>query len=182
MKYNSKTIDKALRGFYFSSAKYLVSNIYAFDKDYGETDLLIVRSGNEYIYDIEIKISRADFRADFKKEAKHSILKTGEYLRKTKYRRKKITKLTKTTNIPNRFYYAVPEGLITKEEVPSYAGLIYIGENGEVKKIKEAKLLHKKRLDVEKLLCRKLYFYWLNAEEKLERVKNKLKACERLKK
>lgn len=45
--------------------------------------------------------------------------------------------------LPNKFFYAVPTGLISKEEVPDYAGLIYVDELGNCTKIKDGKFLHK---------------------------------------
>jgi len=178
MNYNSKTIADILFNNYEKSAKYLISNIYAFSHAYGETDFLVVNQSG-FCYDIEIKISRADFKADFKKGKKHSILKDGVYRNSWKTAvldpsgKKKWTmvpkhKEIKATQYPNRFYYAVPTGLIKVEELPEYAGLLYIDEIKGVTKIKEAPLLHKTKLNVEKLLCRKFYFRWMNAKSALE--------------
>lgn len=90
-------------------------------------------NGSQYVTEYEIKISRSDFFADFKKQhthwrdgktVKHQQIESGEY-------------------VANRFYYVVPQGLIKLEEVPKYAGLIeYVGGFLEVKK---APLLHKRR-------------------------------------
>lgn len=77
--------------------------------------------------DIEIKVSRSDFKADFKKEIKHLYLKQG--ISKQAY-----------------FYYAVPHGLIRLDEVPRYAGLIYVNGN-KVEVIKKAPRLHNKKLE-----------------------------------
>lgn len=183
MKYTAKFIDEALRNYYDKQSKYMVSNIYAFDPYYGETDLLINKTSNGYTYDIEIKVSRGDFMADFKKVAKHSILESGHYFRVyTRGKNKGLLRSNKPTNAkqrPNRFYFAVPDGMVAPEEVPIYAGLLYIGSKGEITKIKESKLLHKTKLNIEKLLCRKFYFYWLNTRDKLKDVKLKLKACQK---
>lgn len=159
---------------YYKGARYVVPNIYLFNHPYTETDLLVVKE-NGMTYDIEIKISKSDFKADFKKVKKHEILKDGFFKRKKdsyvklegQSRRKKFKAGEPIPGErPNRFYYAVPEGLITKKEVPDYAGLLYITRTGKIKKIKEGKLLHKDKLDVEPRLCRKFYFYWLNCKNK----------------
>lgn len=61
----------------------------------------------EKVYEFEVKISRSDYLADFKKVTKHRLLKEGKYW-------------------ANKFIYVVPEGLIQPEEVPDYAGLYYL--------------------------------------------------------
>lgn len=157
---------------YYKNSRYVVPNIYLFDHPYKETDLLIVKD-NGYTYDIEIKVSRSDFNADFKKVHKHSILEHGYYLMKkggTRLINGKRKRLKAGDRVPserpNRFYFAVPEGLIKKSEVPKYAGLLHIKKDGSIKKIKEAPSLHKLKIDVEPRLCRKFYFYWINCKAK----------------
>lgn len=72
-----------------------------------ESDLWVV-TNSMYTVEYEIKVSHADFVADFKKEAKHRRLAT-----------------TQGANCrPTRFFYACPTGVIAPEEVPSYAGLV----------------------------------------------------------
>src|SRR5690606_2196554 len=47
---------------------------------------------------------------------------------------------------PNRFYFACPKGLIKPEEVPDYAGLIYVPEefmSQPCYEVKKAPFLHK---------------------------------------
>ena len=45
--------------------------------------------------------------------------------------------------LPNYFNYVVPTGLITVEDLPEYAGLIYFNEDLSFDIIKKPKLLHK---------------------------------------
>ena len=67
---------------------------------------------------------------------------------------------------PNYFYYAVPEGMIQPEEVPEYAGLIwilkeysYIRQSYVIKK--QAPQLHKQKYkDAELNLGEKFYYNW----------------------
>lgn len=68
---------------------------------------------------------------------------------------------------PHQFYYAVPEGLITKEEVPPYAGLIVIRahqhedyQSETLHLIKKAPYLHKRMLDLKEELLKKYYNLW----------------------
>ena len=72
---SEQLLQKYLRG-WKSNPKYIVENLYVFD---WESDMLIkTRSG--YWYEVECKISFADFKNDFKhKWQKHELLKTGEW-------------------------------------------------------------------------------------------------------
>jgi hypothetical protein len=125
MEFSEYSIQKKLFT-RFSTHKYRFINIYFF-KYNSECDFLsFTQSG--YTQEIEIKISRADFKADFKKP-KHEMMKI------------------KSDKYANRFYYAVPENLITVDEVPKYAGLIYINKNTVLTIVKKAPLLHKRKHD-----------------------------------
>ncbi len=64
----------------------------------------------------------------------------------------------KKTNYPNKFSFAVPEGLISKDEIPDYAGLYYLMPDGTIKEIKRAKFLHKEKFTKWKTMASK--FYW----------------------
>lgn len=187
----------------FSHHKYKFTNVFYFNN---ESDFLSFMQ-NGLCYECEIKISRSDFKADFKKE-KHQVHqsnenKSGTFLRKlrdiydwnpswqlckeypelieckedvwsSRNGVKVETRLMmnvaseieirKTENrlLPNKFFYVVPVGLIKKEEVPDYAGLIYVDQNLRVFKIKDGKFLHKEKLDVLKLF-NKMYHTYENA-------------------
>lgn len=195
-----KTIQKALLR-KFDSHIYKFCNTYFFKN---ESDFLSFLSSG-FCYEFEIKISRSDFKADFKKE-RHIIhssnsSKSKTFLRKTndhfdrfpswEYCRlfpelitsreyfsyegrgenyKQVAKIdflfqvssgidfipTEKKMIPNKFFYAVPEGMVSINEIPDYAGLIYIDELGRAKKIKDAKFLHKETLDPT-ILFNKMY-------------------------
>jgi hypothetical protein len=105
----------------------------------GEADLIALTQSN-YLHEFEIKISRADFRNDFKhKRVKHDIL-SGSDRYKGGYRRL----------IPTAyFYYAVPENLISVEEVPEYAGLIYVSEKHHCLIIKSAPKISNEKVTLE---------------------------------
>jgi hypothetical protein len=85
-------------------------NVYAgsFEADIME----LSKSG--YATEYEVKVTRADFRNDAKKqrtyaarppESKYGILQEGGRV--------------------NRFCYIVPDGLIAKSDIPDFAGLVY---------------------------------------------------------
>jgi hypothetical protein len=71
-------------------------------------------------------------------------------------------------NCPNRFFYAVPEGLIKKQEVPRYAGLIYVNEHHQTEIIKQAPFLHKRNQDLKHILLEKFYWECKNLRKKIE--------------
>lgn len=145
-------LQQHLRG-WKSNPKYIVENLYVFG---WESDMLIkTRSG--YWYEVECKISFADFKNDFKnKRQKHELLKTGD----EKHRR------------PNYFYYCVPWYLSGKvlPLLPDYAGLIVLTENGKLKEVKRAPMLHNNKYTNEELnLCDKFYYAYRNWKLALEK-------------
>lgn len=109
----TKDIQKAVGAFLYSKGYSPIVFNFLFDTGH-ECDVLgVSRAG--YMYEYEVKISRADFKKDFEKRYKHnnmaarkSLFSNGRYV------------------CPNYFYYVVPEGLVSIEEIPEYAGLIQI--------------------------------------------------------
>lgn len=136
-----------------SSPKYIVENLYVFG---WESDMLIkTRSG--YWYEVECKISLADFKNDFThKRQKHELLKNGD----EKHRR------------PNYFYYCVPWYLSGKvlPLLPDYAGLVVLTEDGRLKEVKRTPMLHNNKYTNEELkLCDKFYYAYRNWKLAMER-------------
>ena len=175
--------------YFFASYKYKADGLYVFS---WESDKLIwTKSG--YIYEFEIKISRSDFKNDFKhKKEKHIVLAStidrgkAKEIRMSLFEQKEqenrhwsremlerrygdIDAMVKGKRMPNYFYYAVPTGMLEPDEVPPYAGLIYIdSEYRYVKQsyriVKEAPQLHKtKYTDAELNLGEKFYYNWQTA-------------------
>lgn len=200
----------------FSNHKYELCNSYVFS---WECDFFSI-SDSGYTYEVEIKLSRGDFFADFKKE-KHKVFnlvckgktyywenagfctwsgtslgtvhykqlvwqprgykeepgvtydwQTGMYTgnqfqhyklqTKTMFLHAPCTRirfidLTKK-HIPHRFFYACPEGLIKPNEVPAYAGLIYVNADGSNQTVKQAPFIHKRPLDLSGILLDKFYY------------------------
>lgn len=122
---NSKDISVTVQKYFYEKGNLLQICGYS-GVNFFKPDILIITK-SRFAIDIEIKISRADFKADFKKETKHLYLK--DKLGKESY-----------------FYYAVPKGLVSIEEIPTYAGLIYVNvESVEI--VKKAPLLSKHKID-----------------------------------
>lgn len=152
-----------------------------------ESDVFgLTKSG--YSVEIEVKVSKADFRADFKKQDKHYLLKHHKrennvfirdenpsfwyYDDNDKFKMHQFescrVRFCKThEKIPNRFYYACPEGLISVDLIPDYAGLIYINDDGGFTTIKNAPLLHKLKKDWLKILFKKYQYRTINAKNEL---------------
>lgn len=82
----------------------------------------------------EVKVTRADFKADAEKaqlwfgDHKLGDRPITERHQERGYERRNKHELlaARDPRCPNRFYYVVPAGLLTAEEVPEWAGLIYL--------------------------------------------------------
>lgn len=165
IEYSEHLIQKALRYEFLSpnSVKYFTENLNIYN---WESDVLKITKSN-YSYEFEIKISRSDFKNDFKhKKNKHIILENKE-----------------DVNKPNYFYYVVPTDLIKVDEMPDYAGLIYVkgvvfGTNIRYyfTEIKKAPKLHKEKLDINELnLVDKFYYNYIHWKHKHEKDLNEYK-------
>lgn len=81
--------------------------------------------------EIEIKITKKDFRRDKNKAKKHKFIKQVMDMDIT----------DEDIFVPNLFYYCAPEGVIPVEEVPDYAGLYEITEKNTVRLVKKAETI-----------------------------------------
>ena len=81
---------------------------YRFESD------MITLSKSGYITEYEVKLTKSDFYADLKKTAIHN--------------RKSITRhnMLISGQAANRFYYVLPKGMVPEEDIPKWAGIIYI--------------------------------------------------------
>lgn len=180
---------------YFSAGRgytYQLANAYVFK---WESDFFCIANSG-YSYEVEVKVSVADYRADFNKTERHRILswphdtyikrtyvanevtpyvlsklKSNEYYRPP---RSNIKTVPIYTVCPNKFAYAVPEGLISPDDVPDYAGLIYVKNDRRYKPtiVKRPPALHKKKKDFTKILLKKYYWAYLNSIDRTDIGKN----------
>lgn len=173
---------------------YQLANAYVFK---WESDFFCIASSG-YSYEIEVKVSRSDYKADFKKTERHRILgwegkvytkrrsivtenpagqyagasyKNGLYYRgRYGHRppRSAISFVELGQVCPNKFLFACPEGMIQPEEVPRYAGLIYVKDDRRYKPkiIKRPPALHRFKKDFTKILLKKYYWAYLNSLDK----------------
>jgi len=169
---DSKKINDHLYGL-FDNSKYRLSNTFVF---LWESDFFAI-SQNGYTIEVEVKISKADFKADFKKELKHKMLANHKkeiiaynggsmnvyYLQDPPFNTSgnnfpSSAVFFYNNDIPHRFYYAVPSGLLTSSDVPKYAGLIYVNEEplyNTAKIVKQAPLLHRRPLNIMSVIADK---------------------------
>jgi hypothetical protein len=162
--YSEELIQKVLRTAVLSPSSVLYRtenlNVFAWESD----SLAITKS--KYAYEFEIKISRADFKNDFKhKKVKHQMLEGTYQLFGDEFLGDGKMSLT---DKPNYFYYVVPENLITVEEVPTYAGLVYVkpryNREGKIywydaNVVKVAPKLHKEKIDETHLKLMEKFYY-----------------------
>lgn len=142
-------VDK-LRWHFLSSStiRYHINGLYTFSYTWESDFLALTKSG--YLYEGEVKVSRSDFKADFKKKDKHTLLR--ESYEKIEGVEGKLR--------PHYFFYAVPEGMITEDEVPEYAGLIYMTEYFPYWRwVKQAPLLHKDKFSDEELNLQEKFYH-----------------------
>lgn len=127
----------------FINHDFCINNAYIFD---WESDFFSV-SESGYLYEVEVKVSKSDFKDDFKKKNKHMLLES--------------TNQKDFSKIPNKFFYAVPRGLLTTWSIPAYAGLIEVGNRNEAAVVvREAPFIHKEKLFDKYHLKLTQKFYW----------------------
>ena len=125
---NEREIQSVLTQHYYATGyKHMGYNVCPYDST--EMDFVIV-SPRFLVSEIEVKISRSDFKRDATKKKWHTYF-SGFF----------------NSRHPNAFYYACPYGLIGAEELPSKAGLLWITHTGEVEVVKRAKEIHRAKCD-----------------------------------
>lgn len=108
------------------NVKYLISD--------WELDVISLNKRN-YLTEYEIKLTRSDFKADFKKKKWRIFSNPNGFLKCANY-----------------FYYVCPENLIKVDELPPFAGLIYFNKGIGV--IKKAPIIHRHKWDRSKVLSK----------------------------
>lgn len=137
-------ISQTVTRFVNSGSDIVVPNFYV-----GRYECDVIKLTKSGVFtEYEIKISRADYFNDFKKE--HNERDMTNYIKgESSWFNMPILTLnkhkeTEIGNRANKFYFVVPDGLIEPSEVPKYAGLIYYN-NGRIRVVKNAKQIHKNK-------------------------------------
>lgn len=125
---NSKDIQDILMEFFYAKPV-KITNYSGLGH---EADLLMITKSG-IVYEYEIKTSRSDFKREFSKVGKHQALK-NKNIKTSKWRDYPI--------VANHYYFACKPNLIKAEDVPEYAGLVWVSENRTVQVIKKAPKLH----------------------------------------
>ncbi len=129
---SEKIIQRSLFDFYNGlNHKLIAPNIYL---HYSEADLITVQSSG-YVNEIEIKLTKADFKRDFKK-------------RKHRYMAEAM-KPKSRLHTPNYFWFCCPQDLLSKIDfdIPEYYGILVVDENGALPIIhKRAKIMHRDKV------------------------------------
>lgn len=145
-RWTEARIQRELFGFLTSKGhEYICPNCGVFC---WEADMVSVTTSG-YGHEYEIKIDRSDFFADAKKR-KHKQFCTPLHPRRKYFG-------------PVCFWYVVPAGLISPEELPAHAGLIEVYANRGPEIIIKAPRLHSERASKDQLryIARGLMFrFW----------------------
>lgn len=185
-----KALDRLFA--HFSNYNYRLFNSFIYD---WESDFFAI-SKSGYALECEVKVSRADYFKDFEKPKHRMFMNCDKklfckslgtytsgistYNQETKqYEHLKIEKsnvsfIDPKLHSPNKFYYAVPYGLITPAEVPSYAGLLYITDT-IVEEVVRAPFLHKQQNNLNSVLLSKYYNKFINIRSELNWMLNDIK-------
>lgn len=160
IKTDEKRIQHKLSGYLLGKGHDVVIPNVSWSWLYWEADLISVTKAG-YMYEFEIKITRSDFEADFRKR-KHQDLKRG----------------AKNIRIPNYFSYVAP--LVAMPLcVPDYAGLYEVRKSGwydhelELVTIRKPALIHRAKHDNDtkvKMLKTLMFKYW-DLTHKLDNLK-----------
>lgn len=148
------------------SPKRVINNLYVYNR---ESDYLAI-TRSMYAYEVEVKISLADYNKDFEKQERRQVTQGRLEARKqAPYE----TGDRVGYGRPNYFYYRVPDGLVDPKDIPPYAGLAYVcGRN--LRKIKDAPIPHRDKFDPEAYkMADKFYYNWWNERRKARQVEGK---------
>ena len=121
-------------------------------RQWWECDLFEVTEAG-YFNEYEIKLTRADFKADALKENREWL---GGWGKEAQYKVENKHRLLAAGDPrgPSKFWYVVPKDLIAESEVPAWAGLIYCSiwqPRGafkvQTKIVRPAPRLHRTKID-----------------------------------
>jgi hypothetical protein len=126
-----------------------------------EADMLGLRKSG-FCDEFEIKLSKADFLKDRKKkvqykappawqEGEHDTFSGTQSERGSlaPWEKLKLTALADGDMIPNYFWYVIKAGIVSKSEVPRFAGLITVSDQGEIIVVRHPEKLHGRKLSFE---------------------------------
>lgn len=172
MSISEKDMQIIIANSYFAKRwNAIIPNCYSqFDN---ECDLFALR-GSGFYDEIEIKVTKSDFKNDSKKSVKilneNSSSWRDRYIDTPKHEALEVG----DPSMANYYWYAIPVGLVDHSEIPAWAGIIEVSvecdKNGDVllercyaREVRMPKRLHSTKMPLEEQLkqVRKLgYRYW----------------------
>jgi len=159
---DSNIISRALSRYLNQNYNYVVPNFFV---GMYEFDMFCLNTRSKYFTEYEIKITKADFKKDFKKGNRQINFEKSNgyadrhYIYSSKHGNFSNGKIDKWT--PNKFCFVVPFGLIARDEIPDYAGLMIYDENRDsVSYIKSGKFIHRNEApdEIYRMLLDKCYW------------------------
>lgn len=160
---NEKELIKAYRDSEWQRYELVAPNIYP-DWQFKEMDILCIRKSG-FVDEIEVKLTKSDFKADFKKTVciECEPYRKGRDTHLTRWNdENKHECLQKGLNICNYFSFLMTEELAEKCDIPDYAGL-YVCDGRWIRQIKKAKRLHSRKISMElkyKIARKMAYRFW----------------------
>ena len=116
-KLTVKELQQAVH-FLYKEKGYKYFSLNTFGMGQFEADFVAIHPENNFCVEFEIKRSRSDFLADFKKKNKHELLKKGMWP-------------------SNQFYFVAERGVLDRNQIPYHLGLIEIEKIPIYKKFKK---------------------------------------------
>jgi len=146
---NEAYIQRQLYYQYHMASIAILPNTYLVNSTF-EADLIRITKGG-YVEEFEIKTNKEDLRRDFRnKEPKHRQLETKTVMVKTSRNGQLIYE---DAFLPNKYWFVIPETMLEfSKEIPIYAGIITIQDNGRVGIYRKAPPIHRNKASGELLL------------------------------
>lgn len=149
---------------HFKHHEIMAYNTYALQARLEADFLSVTKSG--YVHEVEMKVSKNDFKADFKKVSgnslKHDLIKSGK--------------------LANYFWFCTPLNLLDLNDIPDYCGLIefYIGKQNKIQLLvrRNAPKIHANKVkdSVKTAILRSMYYRaWATQRELACSLKKKRK-------
>lgn len=127
---STQVVDDRLRGYLrLQGFAAILNNVYVSHSPW-ESDIIRVLPSLFYA-EYEIKVSTADFKADFRKSDHWYDYEAGVRSKRIVTRHEFLASAqtsigSKETARPRYFYFVCPQALILPDDVPPHAGLIYV--------------------------------------------------------
>lgn len=112
-----KEIQKCIYSLYKEKG-YKYFSLNSFGLGEFEVDFIGIHPENMFSVEFEIKRTKSDFRADFKKKNKHELLKKGLWP-------------------VNQFFFVSPRGVLNAKDIPKHLGLITVDKIPMYREIKK---------------------------------------------